>query len=178
MTRTTSRLALLLAAAALALGGCAGSSPTGGGGSTGGEASEPAPAESTPADDSGSSDGGAADLTVADSSLGEIVVDAEGMTVYMFDNDTQGSGTSTCEGQCLVNWPPVPPAGDEPVASGVEGELGTITATDGSTQITLNGWPLYYFKGDSAPGDVNGQAVQDIWWVLDPSGEVIRDTAG
>ena len=172
MTRTTSRLALLLAAAALALGGCAGSTTDGGG--TGGEASEPAPAETTPAEDEGG--GGTADLAVAESSLGEIVVDAEGMTVYMFDNDTQGSGESSCSGQCLVNWPPVAPAGDEPVADGVEGELGTITATDGSTQITLNGWPLYYFIGDEAPGDVNGQAVQDIWWVLDPTGEVIRDT--
>ncbi len=172
MTRTTSRLAVLLAAAALALGGCAGSTTEGGG--TGGEASEPVPAETTPEDEGGGSEGGAADLMVADSSLGEIVVDSEGMTVYFFDNDTPDSGESSCSGQCLVNWPPVAPAGDEPMAEGVDGELGTITATDGSTQITLNGLPLYYFIGDEAPGDVNGQAVQEIWWVVSPTGEAIR----
>ncbi|WP_246854824.1 hypothetical protein [Naasia sp. SYSU D00057] len=96
------------------------------------------------------------------------------MTVYSFDNDTAGSGTSSCSGQCLVNWPPVPPSADPPAVEGVTGEVGTITATDGSTQLTLNGLPLYYFKGDSAPGDVNGQAVQDVWWVVSPSGEAIR----
>jgi predicted lipoprotein with Yx(FWY)xxD motif len=60
------------------------------------------------------------------------------------------------------------------VVDGVTGDLGTITATDGSTQITLNGLPLYYFKGDSAPGDVNGQAVQNVWWVVSPTGAAIH----
>jgi len=171
MNRKTSRLAVALAAVSLVLAGCAGSttdsgsttSPDSGGSSS--EAETPTP--SAPAESS-------ADLMVASSSLGDIVVDGKGMTVYFFDKDTAGSGTSACAGQCLVNWPPVPPAADEPTVDGVTGELGTITATDGSTQITLNGLPLYYFKGDSAPGDVNGQAVQDIWWVVSPTGEAIH----
>jgi predicted lipoprotein with Yx(FWY)xxD motif len=172
------RKAPLLAAftvALLALAGCAGSgTSSGGGGSTsdsGGssasatpEPSTPAPAEST----------GSADLMVADSSLGKIVVDGKGMSVYFFGKDTAGSGTSACSGQCLVNWPPVPSASSTPTVDGVTGELGTITATDGSTQITLNGLPLYYFKGDSAPGDVNGQKVQDVWWVVSPDGQAIK----
>lgn len=110
-------------------------------------------------------------LMVAESSLGEIVVDGEGMTVYMFDQDTQGAGVSTCEGQCAENWPAVTVEGDLPEAEGVTGEVGTIEGVDGETQVTLNGWPLYYFAGDAAAGDVNGQGVNDVWWVLSPAGE-------
>jgi predicted lipoprotein with Yx(FWY)xxD motif len=172
MNRKVSGLAVALAAAALVLAGCAGpASDSGGSEDSGGTTSaSPSPSETTPEE----STEGSADLMVAASSLGDIVVDGKGMTVYVFDNDTAGSGTSSCSGQCLVNWPPVPPSGDEPTADGVTGELGTITATDGSTQITLNGFPLYYWKGDAAPGDVTGQAVQEVWWVVSPTGEAIH----
>jgi predicted lipoprotein with Yx(FWY)xxD motif len=130
---------------------------------------------SAPADDSGSGgdDAAAADaeLMVADSDLGQIVVDGAGMTVYMFDSDTQGAGESTCSGQCAANWPAVTTDSDTPVVDGVTGEVGTITGVDGETQVTLNGWPLYYFAGDSAAGDTAGQGVNDVWWVLSPAGE-------
>jgi len=117
-----------------------------------------------------------AELMTADSDLGEIVVDADGMTVYMFDNDTQGSGTSTCEGDCAANWPAVTTDSDEaPAVEGVTGEVGTMTGVDGETQVTLNGWPLYYYAGDAAAGDTNGQGVGGIWWVLDPAGEKISE---
>lgn len=112
-------------------------------------------------------------LTTADSELGEIVVDGEGLTVYMFDNDTQGADASSCEGECATNWPAVTTDSDAPEVEGVTGEVGTITGVDGSTQVTLNGWPLYYFAGDSASGDTNGQGVNDVWWVLTPAGEKI-----
>lgn len=115
-------------------------------------------------------------LTTTDSDLGEIVVDADGMTVYMFDNDTQGGDSSTCEGECATNWPAVTADSDDPpVAEGIDGELGTIEGVDGEPQVTLNGWPLYYFAGDEAPGDINGQGVNDVWWVLTPAGEKIQD---
>jgi len=169
MNRNTSRLAVALAAVSIVLAGCAGPSATStsGSGSGGASAASETPSPSASATSS-------ADLKVASSSLGDIVVDGKGMTVYFFDKDTAGSGTSACAGQCLVNWPPVPAAGSTPKADGVTGELGTIKATDGSTQITLNGLPLYYFKGDSAPGDVNGQKVQDVWWVVSPTGTAIK----
>ncbi|WP_448005283.1 COG4315 family predicted lipoprotein [Agromyces bauzanensis] len=112
-------------------------------------------------------------LRSADSGLGEIVVDGEGMTVYMFDSDTQGGDASTCEGQCATNWPAVTTDSDQPAVEGVTGEVGTITGVDGSTQVTLNGWPLYSFAGDAAAGDTNGQGVNDGWWVLTPAGEKI-----
>ena len=106
----------------------------------------------------------------ATSSLGDIVTDSAGMTVYMFDSDTQGSGTSTCSGGCLSAWPPVPAGSDAPELTGVTGKVGTITATDGSQQLTLNGWPLYYYASDSAAGDTNGQGSGGVWWVLDATG--------
>jgi predicted lipoprotein with Yx(FWY)xxD motif len=161
------RIAGGLAAAALAvlLAGC-----------TAPAAEEPAEDEGTSveteAPDTGS-DYSDALLTTADSDLGEIVVDGEGMTVYMFDNDTQGGDASTCEGECAANWPAVTTDSDDPAVDGVTGEVGTITGVDGETQVTLNGWPLYYFAGDSAAGDVNGQGVNGVWWVLTPDGEKV-----
>lgn len=114
---------------------------------------------------------GSAALMVAESELGEIVVDGAGMTVYMFDDDTHGGEASTCEGQCAENWPAVTTDDEMPEVEGVTGEVGTITGADGDTQVTLGGWPLYYFVGDTAPGDVAGQGVNGVWWVLSPAGE-------
>jgi len=113
-------------------------------------------------------------LTTLDTDLGTIVADSAGRAVYQFDNDTQGAGTSACTGDCLANWPIVP-GGPTPMPEGITGEVTTITGADGSPQLALNGWPLYYFAGDSASGDVNGQAVGGVWWVIGPDGEPIRD---
>ena len=154
---------MAVAAFAIALAGC--TSPA---------VEEPADETSTAteAPDTGSTETDAL-LTIADTDLGEIVVDSEGMTVYMFDSDTQGGDSSTCEvGECATNWPAVT-TDAEPTAEGIEGELGTIEGVDGETQVTLNGWPLYYFAGDSAAGDTNGQGVNGVWWVLTPAGEKI-----
>jgi predicted lipoprotein with Yx(FWY)xxD motif len=162
------RFATGLAAVTLAvlLAGCTG----------GGDTTEPPADTGTTEETPDATTPGAGDalLMTADSDLGEIVVDADGMTVYMFDNDTQDSDTSTCEGDCATNWPAVTTDSEEaPAVEGVTGEVGTITGVDGETQVTLNGWPLYYFAGDSAAGDTNGQGQGGIWWVLDPAGEKI-----
>ncbi|MGX1934833.1 COG4315 family predicted lipoprotein [Microbacterium resistens] len=114
-----------------------------------------------------------ADLMLAETALGEIVVTADGMTAYVFDKDTQGVAESACTGACLGNWPPILAAGSEPVGDGITGELGTIDTPDGKKQITLDGWPLYTFAGDAAAGDVAGQGVQDVWWVVDATGAKI-----
>ncbi|WP_426184234.1 COG4315 family predicted lipoprotein [Microbacterium sp. TWP3-1-2b2] len=158
MFKKIGRAAAMAALLTVALSGCAGG------------ASDPDSPAEEPNDGYGMAIEGA-QLMVADSTLGEIVVDAEGMTVYMFDSDTQGAGESTCEGQCATNWPAVTTEGDPVAGDGVTGELGTITGVDGSTQVTLNGWPLYYFAADAEAGDVSGQAVNDVWWVLSPDGE-------
>jgi predicted lipoprotein with Yx(FWY)xxD motif len=110
-------------------------------------------------------------LETGGSSLGTIVVGADKMTVYVFDKDTADAGTSVCEGDCATKWPAVVAESATVEAEGVTGTVGTITRTDGTLQVTLNGWPLYYFAGDAAAGDINGQGVGEVWWVVSPSGD-------
>ena len=115
---------------------------------------------------------GEAAVVTADSDLGTILTDAAGKTIYFFANDTEG--TSNCEGDCLANWPPVE-AEDSPAAGeGVTAELGTIERADGTRQLTVNGFPAYYFAADAAAGDVNGQGVGGVWWVFGADGEHIE----
>lgn len=111
-----------------------------------------------------------ATLALADSSAGRVLVDSHGMSLYLFSPDDQGD--STCYDACAQNWPPLTVAGDITVGEGLDdGLLGTVTRTDGSTQVTYGGWPLYYFARDSAPGDINGQGVSDVWYLLNAKGE-------
>ena len=98
-----------------------------------------------------------------------LVAGSNGMTVYTFTKDVKDSGTSVCTGDCLVKWPAltVEPGVTPTGGPGVTGTLGTITRTDdGSIQVTYNGLPLYFFQGDSAPGDSNG--VYPNWEAVTP----------
>jgi predicted lipoprotein with Yx(FWY)xxD motif len=165
----------------LALAGCSDDDGDGGSGDTAAPSAEaPAggttPSEGvTPPSEEPSSDApaAAAELGAATSDLGEIVVDGQGMTVYMFTNDTQGSGASVCTDQCAAAWPAVHAASATPTVEGVTGEVGTITGVDGELQVTLNGWPLYLYAQDQAAGDVTGQGVGSVWYVISPDGEPI-----
>lgn len=109
-------------------------------------------------------------VTVAESPLGSILVDGDGNTLYLFTPDQQGE--SVCYDQCEASWPPLV---DEVLAGdGVDAaSLGSVARTDGSQQVTYNGWPLYYFANDAAPGDTNGQGINDVWYVLDGTGEAV-----
>jgi len=103
--------------------------------------------------------------------LGEILVDADGMTLYRFMNDAQG--TSNCNDACAEGWPPY--EADAAIAGdGVTGEVGVITRNDGGTQVTINGWPLYTFGADAAPGEANGQDTGDVWYVVGADGNTIE----
>jgi predicted lipoprotein with Yx(FWY)xxD motif len=117
------------------------------------------------------------ELKTASSSLGTIVTDGKGMTLYMFDKDTKGGPTSACTGQCLTAWPPALMGSAAPTVSGVTGNVASIATPDGKKQLTLEGWPLYYWFKDSKPGDVSGQAVKNVWWVLDPAGKPVKTKA-
>lgn len=110
-------------------------------------------------------------LLMQDDTLGDVLTDADGMVLYTFTKDEQGAGTSACEGDCLANWPAF--TADDPLAlpEGVPGELTQIERSDGTMQVAYNGWPLYYFAGDMAPGDTNGHEVGDVWFVAVPSDE-------
>lgn len=100
--------------------------------------------------------------------LGEFLVGAEGMTLYLFTNDEPG--ISNCYDQCADNWPPLLVGEDErPVlAEGIPGRLGVIARDDGGRQVTYNGTPLYYWVNDAAPGDTTGHGVGDVWYVVSP----------
>jgi predicted lipoprotein with Yx(FWY)xxD motif len=95
------------------------------------------------------------------------------MTLYLLATDP--SGTSTCSGGCANNWPPLTVTGGAAAGAGVDSSLlGTTTRADGSTQVTYNGHPLYYFRGDSAPGDQNGQGSGGVWFVVSAAGEAVK----
>ena len=120
---------------------------------------------------------GAATVQLGESDeLGQFLVDAEGMTLYLFLNDSDN--ISTCYDDCAENWPPLLTEGDATAGEGVDASLlGTTERTDGTVQVTYGGWPLYYYAADAQPGDVNGQGVQDRWWVVSPEGERVTETA-
>jgi predicted lipoprotein with Yx(FWY)xxD motif len=145
-----------LALSALALAGCASTGTTSGG--TSGGSSKSAPAATGDA------------LSTGSTRLGTIVVDGKGDTVYLYTKDTANSGKSACTGQCATMWPAVTTTSNSPKVKGVTGTVGTITRSDGSMQVTLNGRPLYTFASDSAPGDVSGQNVESTWFVVSPAG--------
>lgn len=173
-------LSIGLSAFALAalLSGCAGTGgtatstttaaapPSATGPSTSGPASTSAPAAA------------AADLKTADSTAGKIVVDGKGMSVYYYTKDVKDSGTSACTGGCLEAWPPVLAAADTPTVDGVTGTVGTIATPDGKKQLTINGMPVYYYAKDLAAGDITGQGVGGVWYLVAPSGDMITAAAG
>jgi predicted lipoprotein with Yx(FWY)xxD motif len=110
--------------------------------------------------------------------FGSALVDGQGMSLYVFMNDSQNGGSSACTADCAAVWPPLLSQGAPVAGTGLDATLlGTITRDDGTMQVTYNGWPLYLYTGDTAPGDATGQAVQDqfgTWYLVSPAGEAIQ----
>lgn len=103
--------------------------------------------------------------------MGEVVQDGDGRTLYRFDKDTPDPAKSNCEGQCAVTWPPVLSNGT-PQLQGVDPALvSTVKRADGTDQVTLDGWPLYTYAKDEAPGQWKGQGVGGTWFVVQPNGK-------
>jgi predicted lipoprotein with Yx(FWY)xxD motif len=112
------------------------------------------------------------DLTPTDK-LGNILVDGSGMSLYLFTVDKPD--VSNCYGKCEVAWPPLLTIGQPTLGDNVSaGAISTTVRKDGSMQVTYNGWPLYYFFKDKAPGDVQGQGVTNNWWVVSGEGNPIK----
>ncbi|GAA1856431.1 hypothetical protein GCM10009715_00230 [Paeniglutamicibacter psychrophenolicus] len=130
-----------------------------------------APTSSAPASSPAAA---ATDLKTASTSLGNIVVDSKGMTLYFFTKDAKDTTTSACTADCLDAWPIATTTNATPTVEGVTGKVGTITSPDGAKQLTLNGMPLYYFAQDTKPGDVKGQGLKDVWYVATPAGELVK----
>ena len=108
-------------------------------------------------------------LKTMTSSLGDIVVDGNGMALYVYTKDTQGAQASTCTGGCAAAWPAAL-ADATPTLTGITGTVTMIPTASGGKQLALNGWPLYYFAKDKAAGDTLGQGVGSVWYVVDATG--------
>jgi predicted lipoprotein with Yx(FWY)xxD motif len=97
------------------------------------------------------------------------------MTLYLFEKDT--GMKSTCDGSCAKFWPPVTTTGAAKAGSGLDaGKLGTTARSDGETEVTYNGHPLYYYAGDKQPGDTTGEGLNAfgaLWYVLSPVGKEV-----
>jgi predicted lipoprotein with Yx(FWY)xxD motif len=142
-------------------------------GSSGGGSPNASPAAGT------SKAASAGTVAVASSNLGEVLVNAQGRTVYLFgaDNGTK----SACSGTCAVNWPPLITSGTPTVGKGASTSLvGTATRSGGETQVIYNGHPLYLFAGDQKAGDTNGQGVTAFggtWYALTSAGNQVAATS-
>jgi predicted lipoprotein with Yx(FWY)xxD motif len=135
---------------------------------------------SAPAAPPTDSSGTAATIGVANNSrLGQILVDSQGRTAYLFQQDT--GTTSTCMGACATLWPPIVVSGAPAAGTGTTASLiGTTTRSDGRTQITYNGHPLYLYSADSAAGDANGQGITAFggaWFTLTSAGVMATGSA-
>lgn len=102
------------------------------------------------------------------------LVDGSGRTLYLFVNDEQGP--SVCFDDCETNWPPLLVGSELVAGEGLDGELlDRIERPDGSMQVTYNGWPLYYYIGDTESGHTAGQGVGEVWYVLDIEGNALEE---
>jgi predicted lipoprotein with Yx(FWY)xxD motif len=150
------RIPLLVIAAGMLLAACTGSGATAAPPSaTAGTASaQPSAAGTAPAQPSAS-----AAIGVATTSFGSVLVGPAGRTLYIHAGD--GTNMSTCTGGCASAWPPLTVmSGQQPTAANpIKGGLGTFMRSDGSTEVSYKGLPLYYWQGDTKPGDVTGQGV-------------------
>jgi predicted lipoprotein with Yx(FWY)xxD motif len=160
--RITMLVATGTAAVALSAAACSSSSPSGTTAPTTAPASASSPAGSGSAAASGA-------LKTAQVSGAAVLTNAKGFILYSFAPDT--ATTSKCTGACAQIWPPV--TGPATAGSGVTGKLATITRSDGSTQATYNGHPLYTYTADTAPGQANGNGLNvngGVWHVVTASG--------
>ena len=165
-TRASKSVAALIATVAI-VAACS----SGGGASSAPSAAAPsASASEAPASASASAAAGA-EIKLADSSLGQIIVDSAGKTLYMFTPDE--AGTPTCYDQCAAAWPAL--TGEATAGTGLDAsKITLVDRTDGTKQVKYGNWPLYYFANDAAAGDTNGQGLNDKWYVVGADGEPIK----
>jgi predicted lipoprotein with Yx(FWY)xxD motif len=112
--------------------------------------------------------------------IGTYVTDGAGRTLYRFDNDNAKPPKSTCNGECATAWPPLLIKSPGKIfPNGIDPKIiGYVERADGHCQVTINGWPVYYFVGDEKAGDINGQGVNDKWFAIAPTGGKTRPIPG
>src|SRR5579859_1545740 len=105
-------------------------------------------------------------LRAQQTGAGSVLATATGLTLYYYTGDQPGNGASACTGSCAVTWPPLLAPVQVPSVIKLAGPVGQITRTDGLTQITIDGYPIYRYTGDTAPGQANGNNVGGQWHVV------------
>ncbi|MFE2868981.1 MULTISPECIES: hypothetical protein [unclassified Embleya] len=173
--RGTRGIAAVAIAGALGLGLSACGSDSKDDGKAAGNTTPPATQPSQPAPSApGQTPNGTAGKAVlkagTDAKLGAIVTDGSGFTLYRFDKDTAKPAKSNCDGDCAVKWPAVTDTGGVTLNGIDQSAVGSVTRTDGSTQVTIGGWPVYRFAADAKPGDTKGQGVNGTWFAVTPDG--------
>ena len=113
---------------------------------------------------------------VGHASIGDVLVNSAGHTLYGFTNDM--NGTSSCQGPCAQTWPPLEvgsawTAGPQVTTA----KLHTSLRTDGHFQLAAGKWPLYAFSGDSRPGDVNGEGLLGKWFAVRTDGTLLKTSS-
>jgi predicted lipoprotein with Yx(FWY)xxD motif len=155
-------------AAAVALAACGGSSSGGLYGSGGGGGASNTAAHAATA-------GRIEAATVQ--GVGVVLENSDGFTLYQRTTDT--AHDSSCTGACAKRWPPLLAAGGgTPSTMGLPGKLSTIERSDGGTQVVYDGMPLYTYSGDTAPGEANGQGIDNVWFAVAPTGSTAAADAG
>jgi predicted lipoprotein with Yx(FWY)xxD motif len=114
-----------------------------------------------------------APVSVAPTGVGDALIDTQGLTLYGFTNDVDG--VPTCDGDCAGAWPPVLVDGAELPAGLDAAVFSVVERSDGTHQLKAGAWPLYRFAGDANPGETNGQGSGGVWFVVDPTGGLIKD---
>ena len=105
-------------------------------------------------------------LKVAHTPAGTVLASSRGLTLYTYSKDKPHSGKSACTGTCATAWPPLAAPVKAPASVHLPGKLGVITRPNGVKQVTLNGYPLYLFTGDKAPGQATGNGIGGSWHVI------------
>ncbi len=172
MLRTRIAVSVAAAAAGLAvLTACSGAetaqpviAPAAAGGTGGGQIANGQVGNAAPASNESK-------LVVADvASVGQVITDQNGMTLYRFDKDTAKPPKSNCDGDCAKAWPPVLATGDVQVQGIDKNLVGKVTRSDGTEQITVGGWALYRYAKDTKAGDATGQGVGGAWYAANAKG--------
>jgi predicted lipoprotein with Yx(FWY)xxD motif len=159
MMRNPGWAAVALVATALAVTACGPSSYSAGSGAGGAYSSPATSSSAMPAATISA-------LKLSRTSVGTVLASGRGLTLYYYAEDKPGSGKSVCTGGCASAWPPLAAPVHAPAGVRLPGPLGVITRPGGLRQVTLNGYPLYVYTGDKAPGQTTGNGIEGAWHVI------------
>jgi predicted lipoprotein with Yx(FWY)xxD motif len=161
---------VLIAAVALTATACSKATgyTSGSGSQAGGAYGTGTQATNSPATNSPAMSGAVqtAALKVERTKAGMVLAGGQGLTLYYYTADKPGSGKSVCTGACAAAWPPLKAPVKAPAGVRMPGPMGMITRPGGAKQVTINGYPVYYYAGDKAPGQITGNGVDGTWHII------------